>query len=72
MGFAGRNQRMGPFRNGRTLVRLHLVMQVGRQLFDVARQHGEVDDADRGEFVLALDRGQRILEADDTLFQTAT
>ena len=47
-------------------------MQVGRQFLDVACQHCEIDDADRGEFTLALDRDQRRVEADDALFQATT
>ncbi len=63
--------RFRPARDFPALRRLHFVVEVGSELLDVARQNGKVDDADRCEFVLALDRSQRVLEADDAFFQAA-
>ncbi len=51
------------------LLRLDLMVEIGGELLDVARENRKVDDADRGEFVLAFDGGKRVLEADDALLQ---
>ncbi|NKA60508.1 hypothetical protein GO281_04285 [Ralstonia solanacearum] len=47
------------------------MIDIGCELLDIACQHRKIDDADRGEFMLALDGGQRIGKADDALFETA-
>ena len=48
------------------------MVQVGGQLFDVARQHTQIDDTDRGKFMLALHRSKSREEAGDAFFKTTT
>ena len=47
------------------------MIDVGCEFLDIARKNREIDDADRGEFMLALDGGQSVREADDALLEAA-
>ncbi|MNL55562.1 hypothetical protein D3C87_1789850 [compost metagenome] len=71
MRFAGGYQRGGPLGHFLALAGANFVVEIVRKLLDLARQHRQVDDADRGELVLALDGGKRIGKAVDPLFETA-
>ncbi|MCY1500932.1 hypothetical protein D9M68_349900 [compost metagenome] len=72
MGFAGADERICPLRHFGALRRAHLVIEVDGELVHVARQHREVDHPDRRKLALALDRGKRVLEADDAFLDQAT
>ncbi len=70
MRFAGFHKQLRPAGHFRALRRLDLMIDIGCEFLDIARQHRKIDDADGSEFMLALDGSKSVRKADDALFQT--